>query len=181
MQKQNADIIAGRIIYLKKNETKYEALKRNDVRTTVLYDKDFNNNFNSILDDDKEVLFLHGCFMGKRDILTKFKYDKNFRVNGWREETDYLIQIKESGYKIIFCPHTICFHLCRENDAGGQHSYSRFKYEYWVYKNNYYFYKKHFSFFKENKLVKMTPYLYNNIYFIRRLSSLVYKKLKKNK
>jgi GT2 family glycosyltransferase len=60
--------------------------------------------------------FLPPFFMIKRDILSKIRYDENFNTpTGFREESDFQLQIKRLGYKLLYDPRIYVIHLATES------------------------------------------------------------------
>ncbi len=169
MTVEDADLIGGRIIYLDNEEMEEDAITRNNFNPKKLYDKYFNHKFNSKPLNNEEVIFLHGIYLVRNSIIKNVGIDANYGGNGWREETDPQITAKAQGYKIVFTPFTICFHLPRGQNLGGQHTFNRWVYEYWVYKNNLYFLKKHFKYLKQIGFIRYNPTIDNIIYISLRL------------
>jgi GT2 family glycosyltransferase len=83
-----------------------------------------------------------------REVLEEIEHDEEYGGNGYREETDFHVKAAKHGFRLVFCPHTVCFHLPRI-EGSGQWSMSRITYEYWTIKNNNYFLRKHYPFLKE--------------------------------
>ncbi|NWQ41096.1 glycosyltransferase family 2 protein [Bacillus sp. EB106-08-02-XG196] len=167
--KENADFIAGRIIYLNEQESEEDALNRNNIFVENLYDKYFNHNFYSTSTKNEDVIFLHGIYLVRTAVIRNIGIDGNYKGNGWREETDPLIVAKSQGRKVIFCPFTVCFHLPRGIDKGGQHNNNKLIYEFWVFKNNLYFFKKNQLFLRQNNIIKGNPYKENILYMSHRI------------
>lgn len=156
MIKNNADIVAGRILYLKENESKKDALHRwNKVKKPIIDMNYIRGNFSINTNEDVQVPFVHALFFTRKIIFDKISYDENYRGNAFREETDPQISALKHGLKIVFCPDAVCYHLPRiKTIGGGQHHMSKYSYLYWTIKNNNYFLKKHYSFLKEKYELK---------------------------
>jgi glycosyltransferase involved in cell wall biosynthesis len=165
MVNTNADIIAGRIIYLKENETYTDAIKRSDEIKKPLIDYNLlRGNFGVNLSEPVSVPFVHACFLAKKEIYSHIRYDTNYYGNGFREETDPQILALKLGKKIIFTPNTHCFHLHRSMaKTGGQRTMSTIKYSYWTIKNNTYFLKKHYLFLAQKYQLKPFIFLFLNM------------------
>ncbi|MCZ7399983.1 MAG: glycosyltransferase family 2 protein [Candidatus Methanoperedens sp.] len=175
MKKNNADIIAGRIIYKSEKESDDESITRCDKIHKPLIDFErFEGNFSIKTNQDTEVPFVHACYLARKQIFDVIIYDKNYGGNGYREETDPQISALKSGFKIIFCPHAICYHLPRQKvNKGGQWKMNRLFYEYWTIKNNHYFLKKFYPFLKENYKLKQGLYLMLIGFLIERIYKLI--------
>lgn len=156
MEKNNAAIVAGRIIYMIENESKKDALERwNKVKKPLIDMNYIIGNFSININEDMEVPFVHALFFTRKIIFDKISYDENYRGNAFREETDPQISALKHGLKIVFCPDAVCYHLPRiKTIGGGQHHMSKYSYLYWTIKNNNYFLKKHYSFLKEKYELK---------------------------
>jgi glycosyltransferase involved in cell wall biosynthesis len=156
-----ADIVAGRIIYLKNDEHYNDALTRCDkLKDELINWNTLGGNFQITVPKATEVPFVHACFLIKRDIYSKIQYDINYFGNGYREETDPQISALKQGAKIYFCPQAICYHLPRDITLqGGQRTMNYVEYNYWMFKNNTYFLNKHYSFLKERYGLKPKTFL----------------------
>ncbi len=156
MTRNKADIVAGRIIYLNSNEDRKDAVERwNRVKKPLIDMRMIGGNFSIKVDEDTEVPFVHALYLTKKKIFDSISYDENYLGNGYREETDPQISALKMGFKIVFCPNAICYHLPRiESIGGGQHHMRKLSFLYWTFKNNKYFLKKHYSFLKSKYKLK---------------------------
>lgn len=156
MEKTGADIIAGRIIYLRENESYKDAINRhNNLKKPIIDYNILEGNFGVNVSAPLNVPFVHACFLAKKEIYSKIKYDTNFQGNGYREETDPQILALKTGKRIIYTPNAICYHLCRSMAiSGGQRTMNPLQYSYWTIKNNIYFLKKHYFFLAKNYQLK---------------------------
>jgi len=176
MVRNNADIVAGRIIYMKSNESKKEALERwNQVNKPLIDIKIIEGNFSIKTDGDLEVPFVHALYLTRKGIFDHISNDENYRGNGYREETDPQISALKKGFKIVFCPNAVCYHLPRiMTMGGGQHFMSKSSYLYWTIKNNNYFLKKHYSFLKKKYNLKHSRhFMIVSFVFKKTISNLV--------
>ena len=156
LKQNDADICAGRIIYLKNNESFDEGVTRlNRVKTPVINFNTLEGTFGVKLDRCTEVPFLHACYLVKKEKILDIDFDVNFLGNAYREETDAQISMLKKGCKIIFCPNALCYHLPRSHkDVGGQWNRGELYYLYWTMKNNVYFLDKHYDFLKKKYSLK---------------------------
>jgi len=159
MENTNADIIAGRIIYLKENETYPDALIRcNNMKTKLIDYNLFVGHFGVDLPAPIEVPFVHACFLAKKEIYSEIEYDVDYPKNGYREETDPQILALKKGKKIIFTPNAYCYHLPRSQaHTGGQRTMSEFGYAYWTIRNNTRFLMKHHLFLAKRYNLRSLP------------------------
>ncbi|MBP5977060.1 glycosyltransferase family 2 protein [Brasilonema sp. CT11] len=73
----------------------------------------------------QEVLTARGCNMSfRREIFTKYglKFDERFRGSAVREESDFCLRLRQTGYKIWYDPEADLVHLGEE--TGGCHDIS---------------------------------------------------------
>jgi GT2 family glycosyltransferase len=161
LEKNNADFIAGRLIYKYGRETKNN---EKIIRNNIIHYFTLEGNFSLKTSSDIQVPFLYAIFLCKSAIIKNIKFDTNYLTNGYREETDPQIYAWKKNKKIFFCPHTKCYHL-QVNNKGGQHSFNRFIYEYWVIRNNFYFLTKY-----NNFLSKKIPNFKNKYFMILKFS-----------
>ncbi|MEB3179837.1 MAG: hormogonium polysaccharide biosynthesis glycosyltransferase HpsN [Nostocaceae cyanobacterium] len=88
----------------------------------------------------QEVLTARGCNMSfRREIFTKhgLKFDERFRGSAVREESDFCLRLRQTGYKIWYDPDAYLIHLGEE--TGGCHDISTRSLQYQVT-----FYHNHF-------------------------------------
>jgi glycosyltransferase involved in cell wall biosynthesis len=159
MRQTNADIIAGRIIYMMDGETPADGLERcNTMKKPLIDYNTFEGNFGVRTEGPVEVPFVHACFLAKKEIYLDFEYDTNFRGNGFREETDPQVMALEHGRKIMFTPSTTCYHLPRSMAfGGGQRSMGKIAYSFWRTRNDLYFLKKHHLFLSKKYPIRPLP------------------------
>lgn len=147
MKETGADIIAGRILYCKKDETLEETTKRCDN-----YNRDLINYWvMSVLHSvpiSKHVMvpFFHSISLGKAEIYKKVLYNPEFVA---REETDFYIRAGKEGAKLILCPHTMCFHLPQDKGKGGGWSRGVLKYQSIAIRNNNMLVNRHYEYMKK--------------------------------
>lgn len=164
----DADIVGGRVIYLKKNESKKFALERsNSIKSELIDCKTFLANFSVDPGRDLLVPFVSAVALWKRSLLNKVSFFEGYKVNGYREETDPQIQALKCGAKIVFTPEAICWHLPRQ--MGGQWSKNLLKYEFWVIKNNWTFLNRHFDFLKEHTACVSSKWISMGYFVLHRL------------
>ncbi len=73
----------------------------------------------------QQVLSARGCNMSfRREIFTKYqlRFDERFRGNAVREESDFCLRLRQTGYKIWYDPEAHLIHLGEE--TGGCHDIS---------------------------------------------------------
>jgi len=145
MIETDADIIAGRIIHLSENESYENAILRyNNLNKQLIDYNRLLGEFGLNVPKPTAVPFVHACFLARKDVYSKIKYDTNYPGNGFREETDPQILALKEGKKIIFTPNAYCYHLPRSLiRTGGQRLVSNLEFAYWTTRNNIYFLKKH--------------------------------------
>jgi glycosyltransferase involved in cell wall biosynthesis len=138
MNETKANIIGGRMIYKIEKGGELVDFKS---KGQLVDRKTLVGNYSVSAKKDTEVPFLHAIYLAEKETLEKIEFFDGYKVNGFREETDPQIQAIGNGAKIVFCPHTVCFHL--PSKSGGQRSMNRIRYELWLFRNNYLFLKRH--------------------------------------
>ncbi|MDB9374939.1 hormogonium polysaccharide biosynthesis glycosyltransferase HpsN [Nodularia sphaerocarpa] len=88
----------------------------------------------------QQVLTARGCNMSfRREIFTKYglNFDERFRGSAVREESDFCLRIRQTGYKIWYDPEACLIHLGEE--TGGCHDISMrsLKYQLTFYHNHF--------------------------------------------
>jgi glycosyltransferase involved in cell wall biosynthesis len=150
MQTCNGDIISGRIVYLRAGETPDTALRR-QILTCVKGKAVINRelillNHDAELNTDTEVPFAHALILVKTDVAREARFDLKYPVNGFREETDFQLEVKRRGGRIILTPDTNCFHMLYSATCGGGQRESHWLlYEFWAFVNNRRFLAKHWD------------------------------------
>lgn len=142
-------IVSGRIIYLQPGEQAVNAKDRFGCGTSTLPYLDKNLltlNPNSQVAGDFEVPFTHAIFLTTKHLLHEYNYDPFYaRGNGYREETDYQLNLFVNGRKLLVTNDTHCYHLSKiDVPAGGQRS-SRVSQFYWNIYYTSYMYDKYFD------------------------------------
>lgn len=159
--KLNGDIIAGRRVNIKKEQTQKEALKlANRDKKPIFTLLPFEGYFERYFEGTIKVPHVHSsAVLMKREIINEVTFDEEYKGNAYREETDFFLRCFNIGRKLYLCSDAICFHLRDgEKRKGGARSVSRIAnkliYEYWVWKNNYRFFNKNKEIFKSYYRVK---------------------------
>ena len=88
-----------------------------------------------------ETPFLPARVLVRRVVFDRVSFYEDFRVNGYREETDFFVQAARAGFRCLFTPSTYCYQL--QTWRGGQHHSSSLRYEYWTLRNNWRFLNRH--------------------------------------
>ncbi|UKO96675.1 hormogonium polysaccharide biosynthesis glycosyltransferase HpsN [Nostoc sp. UHCC 0870] len=88
----------------------------------------------------QQVLSARGCNMSfRREIFTKYglRFDERFRGSAVREESDFCLRLRQTGYKIWYDPEANLVHLGEE--TGGCHDISMrsLKYQFTFYHNHF--------------------------------------------
>lgn len=145
-QKTQADIIAGRRIWMRLGETQETALARADQdRRPPLDERLLDINSHAVTPDDIEVPLLNATMLIRRMIFDELQYSMNYAgSSSWREESDFQLCAAEKGYRIVFCPHAVSYHYSRASQSFGRNRIKgTFIYAYRVYRNNLLFLRRH--------------------------------------
>jgi glycosyltransferase involved in cell wall biosynthesis len=146
-----ADVICGRNIFRLLSETAQESIDRtNQLRGSYVNMRTIEIETSMNVGFDQEAPILASPMLAKASVFREVKYNEIYRVNFWREETDFQLSAREHGYKLVSCPHAIGFNFLIPNDRGGVHSTVGLRGERWVIINNWVFVKRHEKFIKEN-------------------------------
>lgn len=173
-----AGIVGGRIITMYENETKKDAIIRWNNKKIPLIDlRYFEGNFGIQTETDLEVPFVHAIYLANKKIYYDIKLQTYYKGNEYREETDLQISVLKQGYKIMYCPNAICYHLPKTNNIGGCHKMNILLYEYWTIKNNNLFFKRHHEFLKRYGINKSRFLMTSDFAINRILYSFLYVKV----
>lgn len=145
----NLAIVSGRIIYLLPGESAAQARNRfGDGLRKEPYLNRYSMCFNKdcCFSGDLIVPFTHALFLTRRDILLRYKYDPFYRDgNGFREETDYQLNVFTNGLTVKVTSDTYCYHMNYSDvQSGGQRIGRIFQLLWNVYYTNY-MYDKYFD------------------------------------
>ena len=180
--KNRADIIAGRLIPLKGNESLKTALGNADLCQKPLINyRNFRGNFQVKTEKDKIVPFLHACALIKKEVFDHLNYDeKSFKGTYTREETDFYLRALDKGFKIIFCPHAFIFHLPKQKlkYKSGCRPSSKGKAQIWYQINNFIFLRKNRFILKKKLNIDYKKVFLYSIWlsFFKRLATFFLKK-----
>lgn len=142
----DADIIAGRRVWMRLGETEEHSLARANLNRRPLFnERRMDHNSHAITADDVETPLLDGTMLIRRELFDHIQYYQPYGGQStWREESDFQLSALELGYKLVFCPHATTFHYSRVSQSFGR---NRIKgtvvYAYRVYRNNLVFLRRH--------------------------------------
>ncbi|MEH1796425.1 MULTISPECIES: hormogonium polysaccharide biosynthesis glycosyltransferase HpsN [unclassified Nostoc] len=108
----------------------------------------------------QQVLTARGCNMSfRREIFTKYglRFDERFRGSAVREESDFCLRVRKTGYKIWYDPEAHLVHLGEE--TGGCHDISMRSLKYQLT-----FYHNHFLLGLKNLTVTQSLRLYGRLF-----------------
>jgi glycosyltransferase involved in cell wall biosynthesis len=88
-----------------------------------------------------ETPFIGPNCLVRQKVLSDIAFDKRYRGNFWREETDFYVSAASAGFRVGQTEKT-CYYVLGKR-SGGSHGRCLVTYEYWVYRNNWRFLKKH--------------------------------------
>lgn len=120
MNKLNADIIAGRLIPMKKDETTIEADMRirNNPSETFIFSDRLSCDFSIFPKVAIETPLIHACSLFKKEWALKYPYCEEYKGNALREESNFYFNCFKNGAKIFFTPEATAFHMYHDY-AGG--------------------------------------------------------------
>jgi GT2 family glycosyltransferase len=108
----------------------------------------------------QEVISTRGCNMSfRQEIFTKYNvwFDERFRGSAVREESDFCLRLRQTGYKIWYEPEAYLVHLGEE--TGGCHDISTKSFQYQVT-----FYHNHFLMALKNLTLNQQLRLYLKLF-----------------
>lgn len=150
MTEYNAAAVSGRFFHRERGEPLGDAIRRfgsglRRVRPFHPWTIFFNNE--AVLDGDSVLPLTHACILTQREMVLKYGFDTHYdRGNGYREESDYQMNLFVNGHKIMVTNDAHTIHLHRtEVTTGGQRIGSRFKRIYWSVVYTGYFYGKYWN------------------------------------
>lgn len=145
MEASNADIIAGRRIWMRISETEVVALARaNSRRWPVVNRRLLEHHSHAVAETDVAAPLVDATMLVRREVLERVRYADCYPGNAWREESDFQLTAQELGFKVVFCPHALFYHHDRAIAGRGRNRLkSDLVYLYWIFRNNLTFLRCH--------------------------------------
>lgn len=153
LKASGAGAVSGRRVYMRPDETPDEALLRfgHGLRDSAPFRVMLCEYVNGArFNDDIELPFTNAIIMTTRSLLREFPFDGFYaRGNGYREETDFQMNLYVHGIRILVTNDCHSIHLpLSEVRTGGQRT-APLKRLYWsIYYTNY-FYRKYYQRYAE--------------------------------
>jgi glycosyltransferase involved in cell wall biosynthesis len=178
------DVISGRRIWIRENESKSEAISRAEKSRGQLNNKSLLTvNFETHSDKDESLYLLDASMLMRERVAKKVEFDTKLFQDpvAWRNESDFQLSAIQNNYKLMFCPHAYSLHHSRKLLKLSQIK-KKISYDYLMIKNNYLFYKKHKDFIKNTFRVNgkifilmFSLYVLKNFYLIPLIQLISYK------
>jgi len=178
MKKYDADLVAGRRIYIKEQQSFEEAKALADKDKRPIFTKiPFEGYFERYLENDIiNPPFLHSNVLVKRRVYEKVLYDPWYKGNSFREDLDFFLNCLDKGFKMVLTNKTSCYHIKSNINKKGGARLQRLVYEYFVWKNTLYCFYKNRKVLKEKIGIKF-PILHALISLIFRYPNAIYRRL----
>jgi glycosyltransferase involved in cell wall biosynthesis len=149
LQSTSAGAVSGRRVYMRDGETPQSAVARfgNGVRRTKPFDHSLCMLVNAAHFEGELLLpFTNAIILTRKDLLRTYPFDDYYaRGNGFREETDYQMNLFVNGYDIIMTNQVHSIHLPLSFvRRGGQRAGVSAKI-YWSIHYTNYFYDKYYE------------------------------------
>jgi len=179
LEKYQADLIAGRRIYIGENQSFQEAKENADKDKNSIFTKfPFEGYFERYF--DKDIInppYLHSNSLIKRRVFEKVLYDPWYIGNAFREDLDFFLNCLANDFKMVLTNKTSCYHFKGKINKKGGARLKRLNYEYYVWKNTFYCFSKNKKVLKEKLGIKF-PKAYAFLSLICRYPYALYKRLK---
>lgn len=149
LKKLNASAISGRRIYLLTGENPKQARQRfgNGLRKTSFFNPlllEYSNG--ATFTSDLCVPFTNANILTKKIFVLKYKFDPYYsKGNGYREETDFQLNLFVNGHNIFITNDTHTFHLPYTQVKKGGQRIQIIKKIFWSNYFNCYFLKKYYK------------------------------------
>lgn len=149
LEEHDAAAVSGRRIYMQRGETLDCALQRfgNGLRGGPFLRPIICEYVNGArFDGDLTVPFTNAVILTRRSLLLSHPFDAFYaRGNGYREETDYQMNLYTRGHRIVVTNDCHSLHLPLEDVATGGQRTGRLKRVYWSIYYTRYFYGKYWT------------------------------------
>lgn len=107
--------VSGRRVYMQGKETPEQAIRRfgDGVRNRAPFDRRMMQLVNGArFSDVKSLPFTNAIILTHRDLVLQFGFDSYYsRGNGYREESDFQLNLYLAGYEILVAPDVHSIHL----------------------------------------------------------------------
>ncbi|HMN38939.1 MAG TPA: glycosyltransferase family 2 protein [Hyphomicrobium sp.] len=160
LKRYDAGAVSGRRVYMQAGETEAAALKRfgNGLRSAKPFHYSICEMVNGArFEGDRSQPFSNAVILTRRDLVRKFPFDGHYaRGTGYREETDYQMNLYVNGYSIYISNDTHSIHLPLSQVRSGGQRTSRLRRIYWAIFYTRYFYAKYYDDYA-NRTGLLTP------------------------
>ena len=140
--------VSGRRVYMFDGESPESAVHRfgRGLRRAKPFRKAICEYVNcAILDGDIELPLTNAVILTRRELLQRFPFDPHYaRGNGYREESDYQMNLFVHGYRILVTNDTHSIHLSPSQVRVGGQIVPRWQRVYWSLRYTRYFYRKYY-------------------------------------
>ncbi|QNK58171.1 glycosyltransferase family 2 protein [Paenibacillus sp. PAMC21692] len=177
LPKANDDVIVFGSIYYgitpwMEEDQLIQKKKEQQLSPKSIFDYDrFEGYYRKLSNNDIEVPFGHALILVPKKAYSSIKYYENYKVNGYREESDAQVQMVKNGNKIFYTSDTECYHLPGlAIEKGGQHKKNRLIQEVFTIINTGLFYKRHLIFFNKRYNVSKSVSIMTFLYVKRKLN-----------
>jgi glycosyltransferase involved in cell wall biosynthesis len=145
----DAAAVSGRRVYMRAGETREQAISRfgHGVRRSEPFRKLICEYVNAArFDGDIRLPLTNAVILTRRHLLERFPYDDFYaRGNGYREESDYQMNLFVHGYDIIVTNDCHSIHLPMSQVRSGGQRTDAWKRIYWSVFYTRYFFRKYYS------------------------------------
>ena len=149
LERLGAGAVSGRRVYMLQGETPDEALRR--FGTGLRRAQPFNHVICELANGarfagDRLLPFTNAIILTRKSLLQRFPYDPHYaRGNGYREETDFQMNLFVNGYDICMTNDCHSIHLPMSQVRTGGQRVRRFDRIYWSIHYTKYFYDKYYD------------------------------------
>jgi glycosyltransferase involved in cell wall biosynthesis len=149
LQQYNAGVVSGRRVYMRMGETREQALERfgNGLSALPPYYKVICEYANSaIFEGDLKLPLVNSIMLTRKETLEKFPFDPYyFKGNGYREESDFQMNLFVHGFDNIMTNDAHTVHLPLEQVKTGGQRVNLFRRVFWSIFYTNYFFGKYYS------------------------------------
>jgi len=165
-----ADVVSGRHFYRNPKESFNDSIKRfgDGLFHEDVFDKvRFQIRTDAIHQNDIEVPFTHAIFLTRKKLLEKYSFDTFYsKGNGFREESDFQMNVYCHGGKILVTNEVHCIHMHLSEVKSGGQRVNRLKRFYWTIYYTNYFFDKYFENCKSKLGIKYSKNIAKFLYMV---------------
>lgn len=172
MQAMEADLVGARALYAR-DAKEFESMRLEQAWGETGHCVEewdiLSFHFEKYFANPQASLSTAACFLVKAAWLRQFEFNEQYRWNGYREETDFVLQLSLAGAKVVFDSAARQINLPRSIAGGGAHACGFWLWHYACVVNNWQFLNRFYPELKRRGLVSRPKVAIHLVFLLRGL------------